>query len=450
MTVSQPRTFDSNELGISTFTNSSQLTVDSDAENPYLEINSLRIRLAELEQEKFNTEQRLLFIEKDLKSSKEIIAELRITLAHIKRQDATQYELDMKRLAEKLIDETELRGEVEHAKFELENELEELSIKLFEEANKMVVEQRKVCAEIKRKNIILERQLEEYRELSSLQSEQLVELKCNFIKTKPVAPQHKLPPLTIHIDKKLTNSDLFDNPLPSPKSSTYTDDSISNDRGSLLSELDKQSYDSCMYSEESTIGEHGLSFNFDDIRYIEFKEFLEQPPKNIFQSKFVKRCITEDIDVLMRFDTTAGVRSWFQNRKLATAVQVGTIVIEPLFTNYEQKETQLQYARSNCTLCNHHVATSTNYTYRLDDHDVETKIACSFCRERLISVCDFYSFLRMIHSGILKSSHEKLYNDCLRIRLKMFLARVGSHICYEGEEEHGSCAYPSPKSQDGV
>ncbi|ORX91437.1 hypothetical protein K493DRAFT_355581 [Basidiobolus meristosporus CBS 931.73] len=438
-------TFDST---IGLFPDETQLTIDSHAEDPFLEIRELRARLAEVEQEKSIAEQRLHSIEKDLKSSKDIIAELRIAFTNINRRDITQYELDMKRLAEKLIIETELRGEVEHAKFKLENELEELSIQLFEEANKMVVEQRKVCAEMKRKNLVLERQLEEYRELSRLQSEQLTELKCNFIKPGPTGPYNNLPPLIIPADKKPANVEIFNNPFPSPESSVYTNDLASNDAESVLSELEKRSVGSCVCSDDSSLSGAGLFFNQDDIRYAEFREFLLQPPKTILQSRFVKRCIVEDIDLLLRFDTSAvGVRSWFQQRKLAAAAQTGTILIEPVFTSDERKEAS---SLSCCSLCNQALNDSqASYTYRLEDDDAEAKALCCFCRERLVSVCDFYSFLRMIHSGLLKSSHEKLYNDCLRLRLKMFLARVGSHVCYESEEEHGKYGYLTPRSPDG-
>ncbi|KAI0243504.1 hypothetical protein L0F63_006098, partial [Massospora cicadina] len=93
----------------------------------------------------------------------------------IDKNEALQ--LDMERLAEKLLDETERCSELEHAKQVLEAELEDLSQKLFEEANRMVSDERKISREWELKYEKLQSKFKDLKVLLDLEKEQSSELK---------------------------------------------------------------------------------------------------------------------------------------------------------------------------------------------------------------------------------------------------------------------------------
>lgn len=53
------------------------------------------------------------------------------------------------------------------------------------------------------------------------------------------------------------------------------------------------------------------------------------------------------------------------------------------------------------------------------------QIICCFCRERLVSSCDFYAFLRMISIGLVTTDPEVVWAKTLALRERMFIAKNG-------------------------
>ncbi|ORX91235.1 hypothetical protein K493DRAFT_317423 [Basidiobolus meristosporus CBS 931.73] len=324
----------------------------------------------------------------------------------------SQLERDMLRLNEKLLAEAEMRGEIELEKCQIEHELEDLSTKLFEEANKMVVEQKQLYAKIENRNETLEKQNAELVDLMTFQKEQLDELKLRVEelekeKTQWASERAKLEKEKERDDAKCTNEPV--------------------NRASVLSRQESL-YDSCYSSDaEGTASTgHVLTFHLCDYRFAEFKEYFESPktPKNLLTSKFVKRCIAEDIDASMKFESM-NVRGWFQQRKLTASIQGGTLIIE----------TATRKPQSGCTLCLQIIQTPLFYRFFYEDNDSEAKEICPFCRDRLYTICEFYSYLRLLHAGIVKGSLQRIYLDCLRLKFRLFLARVGSNVTTDTLDE---------------
>ncbi|KAF9365059.1 rab guanine nucleotide exchange factor S2 [Mortierella sp. NVP85] len=89
---------------------------------------------------------------------------------------------DVEPMIENLVYESQRRSQIETSKMKLESELEDLSRSLFEEANRMVNEERQVTHQARKKIEGLERQLEEVQDLCKSERDQLVELKVRMTK----------------------------------------------------------------------------------------------------------------------------------------------------------------------------------------------------------------------------------------------------------------------------
>ncbi|KAG0339958.1 rab guanine nucleotide exchange factor S2 [Podila humilis] len=89
---------------------------------------------------------------------------------------------DVQPVIENLAYESQRRSQIESSKLKLESELEDLSRSLFEEANRMVNEERQVTYLAQKKIEGLERQLDEVLDLCKSEREQLVELKVRMQK----------------------------------------------------------------------------------------------------------------------------------------------------------------------------------------------------------------------------------------------------------------------------
>lgn len=67
------------------------------------------------------------------------------------------------------------------------------------------------------------------------------------------------------------------------------------------------------------------------------------------------------------------------------------------------------------------------YRFRLESEQAWLYID-QHCRDRLVAVCEFYSFIRKVHLGLFsrRSIHD-LYHENVRLRLQMFYARYYIH-----------------------
>ncbi|KAF9918332.1 rab guanine nucleotide exchange factor S2 [Lobosporangium transversale] len=89
---------------------------------------------------------------------------------------------DVQPVIENLAYESQRRSQIETSKMKLESELEDLSRSLFEEANRMVKEERRATYMAEKKIESLERQLDEVLDLCKSERDQLVELKIRMSK----------------------------------------------------------------------------------------------------------------------------------------------------------------------------------------------------------------------------------------------------------------------------
>ncbi|KAI8069106.1 uncharacterized protein B0P05DRAFT_639478 [Gilbertella persicaria] len=243
------------------------------------------------------------------------------------------------------------RNQMQCEKDLADRELEELSIQLFEEANRMVVEE-------KQKRVQLET-------LLCIAQDHLAELKSNMVKVVIPPPRSSsLPALFDKID--VHNHDqaqlaLFHNFI----------DSTKNNRCS------SSSYGSC-----------GT------------------------QNDYMTQCEKEDIEPCLLFGNSES-RMNMQEMMLCMAQ-------EPCLIESVKWEDQPMV----CATCSRQVW-GRLYRFRLGSHDPWLMIDGG-CRDRLVAVCDFYSFVRNVQLGHIKhKSLDALYMESVELRKRMFYARMG-------------------------
>ncbi|KAJ1655230.1 hypothetical protein IWQ61_004984 [Dispira simplex] len=116
----------------------------------------------------------------ELKAAQGKVQELQEALDAMNQQrvvDTNRLQSDMQRLAEKLIDETEKRGEVEHDKIVIEHQIEDLSRSLIEEAQSMVRKERIRNDQLDKRCQALQRRVDELNCIVDFEREQSADLK---------------------------------------------------------------------------------------------------------------------------------------------------------------------------------------------------------------------------------------------------------------------------------
>ncbi|KAI7907858.1 uncharacterized protein BX663DRAFT_539272 [Cokeromyces recurvatus] len=309
---------------------------------------------------------------------------------------------DMEMLNDKYVDEIERVAEIQHSKDMVESELEDLSRRLFEEANGMVAHEKREKHNLQIAQRHLENQLRETRERLGAEQMQLQELR------------KRMEDMASHDNLVLQQTTA----LPPPK--------LTGDTDALL--LD------------------------------EFKEFVKTGTKvslkKIHMIPFMKACQEEDVEACLRF----GPNNRLSIRKVNEAIVMNTCFIEEAPTGFQEEQTKkiiagaslkisatatkmwerLSNASNNsssytqttvfngCQACGRSDGTSLPYRFRISYFD---DWACidRFCRDRLVAVCEFYVFIRNIRQGLYNNRDiQDLYHEAMRLRLQMFYARMGA------------------------
>ncbi|XP_045578387.1 rab-3A-interacting protein isoform X2 [Salmo salar] len=266
---------------------------------------------------------------------------------------------------------------------QLGQELEELTASLFEEAHKMVRE-----ANIKQSTA--EKQLKEaLNKIDVLQAE-VSALKTLVLSTSPTSPCHDLPggskaPFKKgHGRNKSTSSAM----LGSGQDLSATQPII----------RDCRELDSLLFSE--------------------FKLWKEEPSLER-NSSFLERVYSEDIYPCLTFSKSE------LGSAILEAVERNTLSVEPVGfqTLPVVKASAVECGGpKKCALsgqtktCKHRIkfGDSSNYYY-----------VSPFCRYRITSVCNFFTYIRYIHQGLVKLQDEQMFWEVMQLRKEMSFAKLG-------------------------
>lgn len=266
---------------------------------------------------------------------------------------------------------------------QLGQELEELTASLFEEAHKMV-------HEANLKQATAEKQLKEaLGKIDVLQAE-VAALKTLVLSTSPTSPCKEMPPgpkapfKKGHVRNKSTSSAM----LGSQQEVAVTQPIV----------RECKEVDSLLFSE--------------------FKAWKEEPTLERSCS-FLERIYREDIYPCLTFSKSE------LGSAILEAVEQNTLSVEPVGFQ------PLPVVRASavecggpkkCALCGQ----TKTCKHRIKFGDSSSYYYVSpFCRYRITSVCNFFTYIRYILQGLVKQQDEQMFWEVLQLRKEMSNAKLG-------------------------
>ncbi|XP_044749200.1 guanine nucleotide exchange factor for Rab-3A-like [Coccinella septempunctata] len=273
-------------------------------------------------------------------------------------------------------------------KQDVEDELEDLTANLFQEAHNMV-------REANEKQAAAERALRENEMKVEVLMAEVAALKTLVITSTPSRPNPHLHP---QIDKNKDEANFNRKHNRSP-SHSY----ISYGRAEIPS------------SPTRTTGSPGIEnyshheLEIDPTFYDEFLSWKEMPVLDK-TTAFISRIYEEDIKLCLTFTNSD------LSAKIMDAVERGTLFIEAL----GEKSKNFQ---RDCALMN--VPKICSYRMNLGDENDDWYHISQICRNRITAVCDFLNYLKYIERGLVKSSAQDMFHEVMRLRRNMVLGRMG-------------------------
>ncbi|XP_070313576.1 guanine nucleotide exchange factor for Rab-3A isoform X2 [Odocoileus virginianus] len=328
---------------------------------------------------------------------------------------------------------------------QLEQELEELTASLFEEAHRMV-------REANTKQAASEKQLKEARGKIDMLQAEVTALKTLVITSTPASPNRELHPQLLsptkagprkgHLRHKSTSSALC--PAVCPVAGhILTPDKEGKEPGlppllSLLlcvvpSKAAHLTYEPAwqLPPGELPVGltsATSLSFSrqVDTTLFAEFQAWRESPTLDK-TSPFLERVYREDVGPCLDFtmqELSALVRA---------AVEDNTLTIEPVASQTlpAVKVAAVECGRTNgfrapidttCALSG--LACACRHRIRLGDSESHYYISPS-SRARITAVCNFFTYIRYIQQGLVRQDAEPMFWEITRLRKEMSLAKLG-------------------------
>jgi len=274
-----------------------------------------------------------------------------------------------------------------HVQDQMSEELEELTARLFEEANKMVQD-----ANIKRMNS--EKLLQEATNKIEVLQAEVTALKTLVITSTPSMPNK-------HLHPQLT-SDSIDSECQgfvkghrrSTSHHNFSKEMRSWDRSVMMPMLDQKRSDDCVHE-------------IDPVLFEEFQKWRNQPTLKK-DAIFMSRIMKEDISPCMAFTNTE------LSQRVYQCVMSNTLSIEPVIDRSPfPRRCALTQATRIC-----------KYRIKLADSEPYNLIS-QLARNRIAAVCDFLTYARYITQGLVKTDENSMYWEIMRLRKQISLARLG-------------------------
>ncbi|KAL2121823.1 hypothetical protein VTJ04DRAFT_2278 [Mycothermus thermophilus] len=416
----------------------------------------------------------------ELEKAKERIRELE---ALVEEQRKTA-EAEKAALEAKIAEEKKARLDTEVQKKKIEQELENLTAALFEEANKMVISAKEDARleqeALQRKNDQLRAQLADTEGLLLSQQEQLVELKhvleqLALEKTEPAPPTVPSSPGVESFDAREIQGSIAGGSasarqsLSVPMSPSYptsfthlihpvlrTDVAAYEDFRELLrtsKRLSGQRLSTGSTFASFAIGLASAGAAMTEPTTTTPPSTSPQPSSSssgtpsasstsaplppLKETKFYKRVLIEDIEPTLRLDTAPGL-SWLARRSVLAAMTDGSLVVEPTPSTATSRFGRVVRPELNpCALCgesrkeDEHLRT---HRFRVSEADA-TQVGyplCRYCLGRVRSTCEFLGFLRIVKDGHWRAEGEDAeraaWEESVRLREQMFWARIGGGV----------------------
>ncbi|XP_071353288.1 guanine nucleotide exchange factor for Rab-3A isoform X4 [Trachinotus anak] len=284
---------------------------------------------------------------------------------------------------------------------QLEQELEELTASLFEEAHKMV-------REANVKQAAAEKQLKEAQGKIDVLQAEVTALKTLVLTSTPSSPNRQLHPqlqpsgargaykhVAGHIRNKSASGAFPSSPGKPEPSSVSIQPVAKEDR------------------------------EMDSVLYAEFLMWKEHPSLDR-SSAFLSRIYREDIGPCLSFtrsELSQLVQSAVENNSL-TIEPVAMSAIPMVKASAVECGGPKKCALSGMTrLCRHRI--------KLGDKESYYYISPS-SRARITAVCNFFTYIRYIQQGLVRHDAEQMFWEVMRLRREMTVAKLGFYLTDQG------------------
>ncbi|KAL7621563.1 rab guanine nucleotide exchange factor S2 [Parahypoxylon ruwenzoriense] len=461
------------------------------------EVAALSTKLINAINHQTNLDDTLSETRQDLEASRERIQELEELVARqqetlsgdvwVKRKSV---EIEKAKLLARIAEEKRLRVEVEKDKKKIEQEVETLTVSLFEEANRMVITAKEDAKReqdaLHRKNEQLKAQLADTESLLKSQQEQLAELKVvmeqitaerdDHSGTAPSSPGfskfdprdddtqisdgvshsgvvESFPPTCPtnlhHLIHPVLRTDLpaYDDfisliqtsrRVPSSRASSGSYSGLNPLLGLTGSGHASAPSNSSTVS-LSTIGTPSSNVspqtpNTPASALSAGSTAASVPLPPLKDTKFYKRALTEDIEPTLRLDMAPGL-SWLARRSVLNAMTEGTLVVEPVPTSsaFPSISKPQFYPCSLCGEARKDTPHLRNHRFRTSESESAQRYPlCKYCLDRVRSTCDFLGFLRLVKDGHWRAedadSERAAWEESVKLRDQMFWSRIGGGV----------------------
>ncbi|XP_028592617.1 guanine nucleotide exchange factor for Rab-3A isoform X6 [Podarcis muralis] len=271
---------------------------------------------------------------------------------------------------------------------QLEQELEELTASLFEEAHKMV-------REANTKQAASEKQLREARGKIDMLQAEVTALKTLVITSTPSSPNRELHPQ-----------------LQSPSKAVFRKGHGRNKSTSSAGAATAASQGLPVEPVSSEFKE------VDSILFAEFQAWKESPTLDK-SSSFLERIYQEDVGPCLDFTKHE------LSELIQAAVEQNTLTIEPVATQALPvvKVSAIECGGpKKCALSG--LSRACRHRIKLGDSGNYYYISPS-CRARITAVCNFFTYIRYIQQGLVRQDVELMYWEIMRLRKEMSIAKLG-------------------------
>ncbi|XP_053252606.1 guanine nucleotide exchange factor for Rab-3A isoform X2 [Podarcis raffonei] len=312
---------------------------------------------------------------------------------------------------------------------QLEQELEELTASLFEEAHKMV-------REANTKQAASEKQLREARGKIDMLQAEVTALKTLVITSTPSSPNRELHPQLQSPSKAVFRKGHGRNKSTSsagaataasqpvePVSSEFKESGVPTLLSLLLCIVPAKAihitYEPGWQSLASDSSfSSSLSWQVDSILFAEFQAWKESPTLDK-SSSFLERIYQEDVGPCLDFTKHE------LSELIQAAVEQNTLTIEPVATQALPvvKVSAIECGGpKKCALSG--LSRACRHRIKLGDSGNYYYISPS-CRARITAVCNFFTYIRYIQQGLVRQDVELMYWEIMRLRKEMSIAKLG-------------------------
>ena len=370
---------------------------------------------------------------------------------------------DLKILHTKCHGERQQVKEIQQSKEGVKRELEELSQRLFEEANEMVSLEKKEKERIQIQHEKSKKALQQAKQDLIQAESELRELRreIGLLDETSLPPRPSSALSGYHEQQRLSGSfSVRDSssivagddrsPSPSPSSTPVVPGAtvMGPETVMMRAQIDLATQHNNSNNQTMSLQ---VEASEDDHCLMEFRQFIDSAStislRKLHSLPYMKQCLEDDVRPTLRFGPNPKVTS----RKIIDSILVKTCFVETCpkgFVN-EQLEQQKQEASETitslwerfsssssssssvfegCQACGRHVDREDRenvlkYRFRTSYFDEWTCID-KFCRDRIEAVIQFYSYLRQLRIGAYRHrSLTEVYQECSRLRLQMCLTR---------------------------